>query len=222
MAQAPQEKSRDFLATLRDVSLICAVYLYFVGWVYEYYFLGHFGLALTSVEIPVYYFFIYAFSALSYYFSFILIISAIVICYVAILVFLSLSSNVRSKLQKIGMYLLCVNLVMLFPVSFYGAKEAAETRAKEIRLGRYPSKTITLIFKKELADEFPKELTAANARGDLKLLTHTKDVYFVFRQIQNETPHSHAVPYGFTHHISKSDVNLLTVEMRGFSETEVP
>jgi hypothetical protein len=56
MAESKSEEQRNLLSTLRDISLICGVYLYFIGWTYEFYFFSHFGISLAAVEIPVYYF----------------------------------------------------------------------------------------------------------------------------------------------------------------------
>ncbi len=55
------------LGTARAVqhtALILAIYCYFAGWVYTYHLFSHFGLTLSAIDIPVYYFFMYSYFAL--------------------------------------------------------------------------------------------------------------------------------------------------------------
>jgi hypothetical protein len=209
------------LAAARDVSLILAVYLYFAGWTYQFYFLGHFGVALTALEIPVYYFFLYAFSAITFYTSLIVLLSILVILCVMTLTMLSLPGRIKQRLHTSSKFIFILTLILLFPILFYAAKEAGEIRAKELRTGRYSSKSVKFLLKPELAKRYPKELLSANEMGKLKLLVHNKDFYFIFWQIENESVGSKAVPYGYTYHVPETDSDVVMIEMRGFSKTEV-
>jgi hypothetical protein len=127
----------------------------------------------------------------------------------------------RAIIGSIVKGMLVLSLLILFPVSFVMARHVGEVRAKEMRMGRYSSKTVRFVFKQNLRNRYPVEFIAANDSGMLKLLTHTKDTYFVFLQVLNTTPQSAAIPFGYAYHVARTDADLISVEMRDFSKTGV-
>lgn len=54
----------DILKSIRDIAFLFAIYLYFAGWTYRWYYLDYFGLSLTQADMEFYYFFVYAFDVL--------------------------------------------------------------------------------------------------------------------------------------------------------------
>jgi hypothetical protein len=58
--QMEEAKNKTNLATYRDLAFLIAIYLYFAGWIYVYYYFDYFGISIKQIDIEVYYLFIYS------------------------------------------------------------------------------------------------------------------------------------------------------------------
>jgi hypothetical protein len=198
-----RNENHDLLSLLRNVIFIIAVYIYFVGWIYAFYLFEHFGIALNSVDIPFYYFFVYAYSVIITN-----PIAVIIIICVTMVIFYSVTYLCTSIYSK-GSLLVPV-LIILFPIFFFLAKESANKSHMDIRMGN--AKTIKFVFKKDAHKIFPKEFIDANTNGSLKILTETDNRFYVFYQPDIEEEEKE-VPYGYTFGISKTDILLAKIDI---------
>lgn len=190
----------NLFSVLKNLILIVAVYLYFTGWIYLYRLYDHFGISFGSIDIPFYYFFIYSYSVISDWVALTIIIITIILIYL----FISL------RPRKLIPFLILISILLLFfRVSYYLSEGCAYQKAKLIRQG-YDAKKITFIFKSEAKKGFPSEFLNANCKGKLRLITHTKDKFYVVHQLLGR---EEEIPYGHTYEISKNDVLLAKIEM---------
>lgn len=177
---------------------ILAVYSYFTGWVYAYRFFRNFGIHINSVEIPLQHFYVYSFTVFVNWLGLALLLGATLAGY-AVVVFK------RIRWITIPLLVGCV------PLCFWLAVTVADQRARAVRQG-YDSNRITFHFKKDGRELYPKTFREANSRGGLRLITQTKDRYFVLWQPSPE-PGVSVLPYGSVYHVSKDDIILATVDI---------
>jgi hypothetical protein len=191
----------ELFSVLKNVVFIFALYLYFAGWLHAYYFFQQFGISLSSVDIPVYYFFIYSYSVFLTFWGFV------------VLLFLITALTLAVKCRPRGAYLFVIAFILLFPAIFYAARAAGTRDANEKRSGY--AKTVEFIFKKDAAEKLDTEFVELNAKGQLQLLTLTKDRYLVFHQPRGE---GGAQPNATTYSIAASDVVLAKVDLPSSSD----
>jgi hypothetical protein len=120
------------LAGIRDVLFVFAIYSYFAGWVYAYRLYSHFGLSLNAVEIPAYYFFVYAYFMLPSA-SWLMIIGSII----AFVLFSVLGPLVhRWMVTRSRIAWMMVGIVFgLLPMLFWVAREQSLQAAIRMRTG---------------------------------------------------------------------------------------
>lgn len=198
--------NRDLLAILRNVIFIIAIYFYFIGWTYAFYLFNHFGISLNSVDIPFYYFFVYSYSVITDISAIIAVVTALILIYL-------ITSFAPIYLKK---WVLTLLLIFLFPTFFWMTKQRADKEDLYIRMGY--GKTVVFVIKKDAAEFYPKEFIKANNEGKLKVLTQTKDRFYVIYQPQGE---GKAMPYGFTYDIPRADILLAKIEMQSITKKGV-
>jgi len=195
------------LSTVRDFIMIVAIYLYFTGWIFVYYQFREFGISLPSVDIPVYYFFLYSYT----------VISENLLWFILPLALLLALAHTSNKIAKIlGIVIISAGF---FPVCFYLAKKSGEGESLRLRSG--DAKNITLIFKESalasLSDKSLKlhdleYLLDENFQKPLKLLTQTNQSYFVFFQPPPDSGSS-LLPRCYVYEINKSDIYLSRIKL---------
>jgi hypothetical protein len=194
---AADESSRapDAFSILKNIVFLLALYLYFVGWLYSYYLFQEFGISLNSVDIPFYYFFLYSYSVLQTAWGF----SVLVVGFILLFVFSAGNSNKTA---------LAITCMILFPALFYPARAAAKREALSKRLGQ--AKSISFVLRQEAAEVVGKDFMELNTSGQLRLLTQTKDQFFVFYQPEGEEDE---IPYAKSYCISAADIVLAQVNV---------
>lgn len=142
-----KSKEKDgLLATLKEVTFFVAIYLYFTGFIYVYYFYDHFGIPVRAVDTPVYYFFVYSYNVV---WNFGEIKWAALLARPSVwfwLITLFVLSLIFSTFKRRRGVLTTVLLLPLFPLLSSLAYEAANIEARNLRLG-ITAKEITLVFK---------------------------------------------------------------------------
>jgi hypothetical protein len=147
---ASGENKSTLLSVLKELTFFVAIYLYFMGFVYIYYFYDSFGIPLRSIDTPIYYFFVYSYNVLAGLQDVtwgnvlkhkpLWTIAIAVLVGGVVLVFLY-----RGSLRRVILFSI---LIILFPFLFYLARETAKEDALGIRTGVL-AKEITLVFKKD-------------------------------------------------------------------------
>ena len=192
---ASSAKSEEVFSTLRNLLLLVAIYLYFIGWIYVYYYYNHFGISLFSLNIPVYYFFAYSNSVVGNWTT-------------TLILLLLVSLGFKLKHLFLHTYIIGPVVVLLFPVFFVVAKESGISRAQQLRIAG--AKPISFILKEGIKKYYPNDFIQANNNGDVRLIYQTKDRYFVFVQpISNEN----VMPRGNTYDIRMEHILLATIKL---------
>ena len=128
--QDQNQEQTGYLSTLRDFAFISAVYLYFIGWIYCYYYLISFGVGIRTAGIELYSMIIYSTGAFSYYAgSFLFWLGLVAVAAGLFAVRFWAGKKKQSPLPK---YVLTVALLAIFIVAFPLAKKAGvQTAARD-------------------------------------------------------------------------------------------
>jgi hypothetical protein len=194
-----------------------ALFLYCLGWTYIYFLYYQFGIIVHALDIPVYYFFIYAYPVIA---GNVLWFGAVAVIIILFSIFLrKWAGHLRKRFKqfpKDEQLIRCavaVYLITLFPLCFYLARKSAEESAADMRSGN--AKTIQFVFKED--KPFPPDFIAANSANRLKLLTQTPTTFIVFLQPETEEK---VLPYGSTYVVFNSDIHLVTIRMGNVPKKE--
>jgi hypothetical protein len=173
----------DILKSIRDIAFLFAIYLYFAGWTYRWYYLDYFGLSLSQADMEFYYFFVYAFdvllAGLRFWMTWALLACVLI--------------NWRWG-SKTGWVIL---MIVLFPYLFYLAKTSAWNDAKrQAAPATSDLRQVQLVFTDDFLQSVKeadtgvnspsanmKDFLQFNSAGQLRLLLAGKDdLYLLYRQ----------------------------------------
>ena len=199
--EAPNSATKPELHSVLSTSAsVLAVYSYFAGWFYLYFYLGHFGISLWSLEVPLHFFFIYAYSVGT--------LIMVVLGAIAIGVVLAIStSEFDPKLRLVGLVTLGV---VMFPTIFFVAENVAYQKAEQVRRGTIlPSVRVTLTDAAALRVD--KSLDQANKNNELQLLFETKERIYVIRQLVGNEK---SLPIGHIFSLSRNAVDFIDIEVQ--------
>ena len=208
----------SLLATPVLIIDVVAVLFFHLGWTYIYYFYDNFGVNVHALNIPIYYFFVYALPVIYMKkWRFTLLIGAAV--FALLLTKLSKRRWAR-KLRWIDEKRLTVGIATLLLLSLltFGdlwAQQTAKETATDVRNGN--AKTIRFIFKENSTTLYPQGFLDANSADKLKLLTQTADRFVVFYQPEGDEK---VLPMGSTYVIFNSDVRLANIEIENVQRKE--
>jgi hypothetical protein len=185
----------SLLSILGKATLIIGAYLYFCGWVYIYYFIDNFSISLASIEIPFYYFIVYAYSVIFNWLSVIILIITLIILLIAY-------KYISNKMINLLL------LILLFPVLLLLARYKANSESLSIRRG--DARSIVFYFKENSAN-FPENFIQYNKNRKLKFITKTKDRYYVIYQPASPKGAEHAISRAHIYDIRNDDVRLVEI-----------
>ena len=200
-----QHKILSMIKIIRDLILIIAIYLYFIGWLYQYFVLDNFGISLNALNIPPYYFFVYAYSVIEDHYLILLVVLLIATsCYLI----------VQAYLSKFLLPAVLILTIIVFRYSFYLSQTTAVKEAQAIRSGH--AHKISFVFKKKVSQFLPKEFLDANNNinannhNELWLIIQATDGYYVLYQ---HIPDEEVIPSGIVYKVNKSDVILVITKI---------
>ena len=206
------------LATIRDLLIVIAIYLYFIAWIYLHTYYSHFGIATESLRIDYSSYLVFSYNVLlSKYFLTLLAVSAVLFIAGSILMrFLLRGASFSKKrtARKILNWLLILFLVILFPLLYRAAKSSAIDNYVRDRTSIGDRRRIEFIYRPDAALHNSPDSTSyhiqylLNDRGrTLRLLGETGEHYIVLHQKPFDTlVRSH--PEGSVYYVSKKDVLL--------------
>jgi hypothetical protein len=214
-------KDKSLLSVIATPVLILdviAIFLFYIGWAYTYYLYYDFGVNVSALNIPLYYFFIYALPVIYgsvFYFSLAVLIPLVVI----IIIKLSARrypSKVPAWLagQNIITGVILVSLIVMLPLSDILARNFAMKTAVDMRGGN--AKTIHFKFREDPAVLYPEQFLKANEGGGLRILLQTNDMFIVFLQPEPDENVAE-LPRGSTFVVFNSDVRLATITLENVS-----
>jgi len=188
--QATGDKPPTLFSMIRDVALLVGIYAYFSGWIYVFSYYRQFDVPLNHLDIPSYYFIVYAFSALYNFWG------------VLIVLFALLTLVFFARRERPHPIIVPLVLLLLFPILFRHASNEAVNDAYEDRFSS-DNDRVVLSFRAETEKNYPSELVANNNANRLRFLTEGKDFVVVFYQPPGE---GGATPLLLVYDISKQDL----------------
>jgi hypothetical protein len=154
-----------------QLPLIVAVYLYFTGWSYEYFYFGRFHVTFQASGIPFYSVFMYAFSAF-------LGGPTQALAFVGLTIAVLGLALVRTRLSSNAQIVVTVaTIVALFPLLQSLTKRAADEVIEE-RFRTDGFAHVRLFFRQGVG--IPPIVLQENESGHLRLLSETDDGIYVF------------------------------------------
>jgi hypothetical protein len=196
-----EEKST--LTVYRDTAFLAAIYLYFSGWIYVYYYFNYFGISIRQIDIELYYLFIYSSNIFIYYKNQWIVVAII---FAILLIFNLLYGQRLSKPFKKAFMIAA--LILAFPIIYSISKDVAIAEAES----DWKSPDLPVInfqFKKEFTGEkfepgkFPEKdiyyfsairsnsekqlLFSLNNKRKLRLLAASREKYYVLCVIEGNT-----------------------------------
>jgi hypothetical protein len=223
LGRTQQSEDSGVFSTLATPVLIIdlvAVFLFYLGWTYIYFLYYHFGINVHALNIPIYYFFVYAHPVIAEN-----ELSFFVAGIILLIVLLFINNNTRllgtrcrwlsDRAPLIRKGVLIIFALALFPLSFQLARTTADRNAAEMRSGN--AKTVYFTFKPETISSYPEEVRQANETGALKLLLQTKDRFIVFYQPVTEEAQ---LPIASTYVVFNADIRLATIKMSNIRKNE--
>ena len=156
-------------SSFKELAFGLGIYTYFLGWIYAYYYFLSFQITLASLDIPVYYFAIYSFSAL-YCKNGISVLSAVL---------LTLPFVQRRR------YALYALFVLLIPVFYHLGRTRGLEDADSIR-SRGDNDRVELSLDPKVQESLSSDLIENNKNGKLRFLEETKDRLILFYQPPDE------------------------------------
>jgi len=148
------KEKNTFLSHLKEVTFFIAIYLYFMGFIYIYYFYEEFGIPLRVLDTPVYFFFVYSYNVIQNIsevdWSQILFAhrlwALVIIFYVCLLIAMA---NGWQRSRRAIFFISLVGVLPFIPVV---ALEAAKVDAGRFREGSQGTREITFLLKADSAD----------------------------------------------------------------------
>lgn len=168
-------KSAATIAT--ELFAIIVAYLYFAGWVYASDIFAEFGIALTAIDIPAYYFVVYAYAVFIPSAAGWFLLGALGITWWVL---------ARVRLPR-GAELAAIVLIAVVPLPVIRvlARSRAESDAAYIRSGH--AKHVLLVARGDAAKHYSRNFLILAESGALRLIIKSEKRLFVFRQPQPDT-----------------------------------
>ncbi|MEO7120415.1 MAG: hypothetical protein ABIY62_04930, partial [Ginsengibacter sp.] len=154
----------DALKTIRDFTIILAIYLYFIAWVYVHFYYGQFGISTSAIHIDYNSYLIFSYNVVSsaQFLAWLSLLTGVIIVLIILaelvrrppskIEFLkNFSSRVKTKTSLVSTWnffnrfrLLCFIIVslLIFPKLFSISREVAIANYREDRLSTQNLKTI--------------------------------------------------------------------------------
>jgi hypothetical protein len=149
------ETKSGFIPNIKEIAFLIAIYLYFIGfWFVYYYYEVVFGISLRALDIPVYFFFVYAFNVLDnlarIQWTAVVLNPAIKVEILTLYLILLLSMTFGWRRSRFVLFIIL--LIALFPFFAVVAVEAARVEAWKTRQGEKGVKEVTFLLKSDSAD----------------------------------------------------------------------
>jgi hypothetical protein len=195
---------KEYLSLIRNASFVIAVYLYFTGWIFIYFYDASFGIPVNLSGAEIIWVIMYSWSVI-YSYGFLFIIVALL---VGLIIYLL--RNLPLVLKPVQVTL----CFLLFLLLYITGKNTGEDVAKEVRI----SKTLPPIifeFKNDGTDlsaiqnRHVKKLYEANNKGLLCYLTENSSSYFAVYQPGTDNPINEIVR-GYVFEIQRDRVKSIT------------
>lgn len=209
----------DNLAKIRDVLIIAAIYIYFIGWIYVNQYYKLFGISTSSLDLEFYSLLVYSYNVItSNSFLVFLIVAASVLLIILGFIWITRSNKshrnsgiIKSFYELFSKYqllFLVIFMVLLFPILFNITQNAAKTHYVDDRINSRHLKSIQFSFREEAEVLHPSVIldsisirsnmfyndirSLKNDSTQVMKLLGESDEYFI---VLNQPPPSTIVPH---------------------------
>nr|WP_219488510.1 hypothetical protein [Mucilaginibacter rivuli]MBW4890334.1 hypothetical protein [Mucilaginibacter rivuli] len=214
----PQEKpSVDYLKNARDIAFVMAVFLYFAGWLYIYFYLGGFGIPLKAVDLDIYNILIYAANVFIFGFN---TGKVYLILFLIVVTAVSFFKHISTTIKK----LIPLGVILLFPLIFYVSQKAAQHDCKNALIDpAHYLKSIQFMFKDDRNSKTSNEarpvdstsckffMLKQNENENLRLVALSKEEYFVLLPKTGLTEKSYAHYVPIIYIVKKETIELAKI-----------
>ncbi|MGF6986562.1 hypothetical protein QFZ99_006103 [Paraburkholderia atlantica] len=217
-ASAEPTNRRELSAYLTGSAVLFAAYFYFIAWIHLYFYYRELGISLMSLDIPIYYFIVYAYSAIdrSSIDTYLLVLAAV---FAFSILDRSWSVDRIPFVDIAHRVLLTGFLLLLFIFGYALARTQGLRQANDARLGKilYP---VHLAFKDVSRSPVFAEIIVADRNFELSLITETKDNVYILRE---PTAKSAVSPIAFTYTLARKDLSYIKVDLlsEGYSDSQL-
>ena len=192
----------DALKTIRDFTIILAIYLYFIAWVYVHFYYGQFGISTSAIHIDYNSYLIFSYNVCSsvQFLSWLSWLAGIIIILIILAALIrrppskigfltNFSGWVKAKSSLVSIWnffcrykLLCFIIVsiLIFPKLFSISREVAIANYRADRLNTKNLKTVEFIFRADA------EFLSPNVVLDTAL-SHQNNLYSDIGVIKNDS-----------------------------------
>lgn len=156
----------EILKVIRDLTIIIAIYLYFIAWVYVHFYYQQFGISTNAVKIDYNSYLMYSYNVLTSstfiswlnWFCLIVLLFLLVKWMFAKIIFLKRSGEffsgniLAAYIKKLNHQYILFFVILsgfIFPQLFKISRQVAINQYKEDRLNTHNLKTIQFIFRKD-------------------------------------------------------------------------
>lgn len=237
---------------IRDLTFILIIYLYFIAWIYVHFYYRQFGISASSVKIDYESYLMYSYNvvtsapflfwagALAGLFLLGLLIGALytwrskaTTSFESRRRFLekkTLVVRLRAIQRRYSFFVLLLFFIVIFPVLFSVARQAALADYKRDRIATKNLKAIQFIFRKDaemmspatvldsalsVTDPFYSDISLLRKDTSqlLRLIGESDQYYIVLQQLPFDQE-MNALPSGYVYYIDKKDVLLSKIILR--------
>ncbi len=203
------------LANARDVAFIMAIFLYFAGFMYNYYYQEAWGITGGRSVVDIFGYLVYSYAPLSAAWLWLLsvvLVSGVCLLGTDMLLRTQAFQRYSVALLAIRMLIIAVAVTSFFPLLALGARQAAVSSVDRIREGRLPAARLyfTDAFRRALQKGGGASSDVLANLDDVTIVEETADSYYILDQPEMTWPHP---PVGTLLRIPKSEVRYIATQV---------
>jgi hypothetical protein len=225
--------SRSPFAIARDVAFIVAIYSYFTGFTYLYFWMTDLGIFGSILDEPPYDIFVYSFQVCSLYWRRIAIYA--VLAFVTLIIARQVTSRsgvewLRRFQSQIRFSVIAIAVILAFKLLYWSASDAAENFVTGIRAGYYDAPNVKVMLKPQDKRYFDAGFLYDNEDFCIAMVGETRSTVYLLDQ---DVPDSKAVkggcesvdhphgsmPEGYVYAVPRDDIISVIVQE---PRTEIP
>jgi hypothetical protein len=218
------------IARIRDVAFIAAVYLFFAGFIYRYYYLTSFGISPKFEDSALYSVLVYAYSVFDDVFQRSPFTHRSLWILAAVLLIVAVGANaylratrrlyrwkaarIALALRRIALPAAVIVALMLIPWLFNAAERAGLSDAAKVRAAHNGiDYAVSVTLTDEAAKHYDKDLRSALASYSVRLISESDSVYYFLDQPPSAAQTD--VMRGAVFAVRKEDVQSIKLSLPG-------
>lgn len=199
-------RDRSLLETARDVAFICAIYLFFAGFLYQYFWYNALGIPFHPSDVGIDQTLVFAYYAFADNLGSVAIASAVaVIIVLATLVFAPRLHWKGSTRQAVGRGLVLLGAIVMFPL-LYGWSRVATFEALAHPISGHPESLVLFTIRSSAKSNYDQYFYKYNGKTLTLVAESDKFFYALAIPTADIDPCAKIVPPTFVFAVDKDDV----------------